>query len=76
MVSVATPLPVLSCLKKLKVIVMLETFPLLKNLPELLQALVGQQVDYLCLKQNYTILIVAGLNLSIYHLFIHLPKMY
>lgn len=55
---------------------MLETFPLLKNLPELLQALVGQQVDYLCLKQNYTILIVAGLNLSIYHLFIHLPKMY
>lgn len=67
MVSVAIPLPVLLLLfeKKLKVIVMLETFPRLKNLPEWMQALVGHQVDYLCLKQNYTVCIVAGVNLSI-----------
>lgn len=49
--SVAKPLSVLSCLKrKLKVIDMLETFPPLKNLPELMQVLVGHPVDYLCLK--------------------------
>lgn len=41
-----------------------------------MQALVGHQVDYQCLKQNYTLLIVAGLNLSIYHLFIHLSNMH
>lgn len=50
---------------------MLETFPRLKNLPEIMQALVGHQVDYLCLKQNYTLLIAAGLNLSICLSFIH-----
>lgn len=61
--------------RKLKVMVMLETFSALKNLPELMQALVGHQVDYRCLKQNYTIRIVAGLNLSVRLSFFH-PSIY
>lgn len=53
---------------------MVEAFTPLKNPPELMQALVGHQVDYLCLKQNSTIVIVAGLKLSIHLTFIPFIK--
>lgn len=74
-VSVAISLLALSLKENYKLQLMLETFPPLKNLSELMQTLVEHQVDYLHLKQNHTILIVAGLNLSIHLSFIH-PSIY